>query len=116
MAPHLKLVLLAAEVGALLLPECVRLDDVRRVDRTSEMVLQHLKSKYGYIVSYLINFKCLSEFPGGEEEDGGRVDLEDGLDCAPAGVAAHVDDHGEAQLPNILAANRPSVPDRIHYL
>ena len=36
---HLKLVLLTAKVGSLLLPEVVRLDDVRRVDRASKVVL-----------------------------------------------------------------------------
>ena len=39
---HLELVLLAAQVGSLLLPEVVRLDDVRRVDCVPKMVLQHL--------------------------------------------------------------------------
>ena len=41
--PHLKLVLLAAKVGALLLPEVVGLDDVRRVDGIAKVVLEHLQ-------------------------------------------------------------------------
>ena len=40
---HLKLVLLAAQVGALLLPEVVGLDDMGGVDGVTKMVLQNLK-------------------------------------------------------------------------
>ena len=40
---YLKLVLLAAEIGSLLLPEVVRLDDVGGVDTVAEVVLQHLQ-------------------------------------------------------------------------
>ena len=41
---HLELVLLAAQVGALLLPEVVRLDDEGGVDAAPELVLQHLNN------------------------------------------------------------------------
>lgn len=67
---HLEFILLTAEVGSLLLPEVVGLDDVRRVDAVAEVVLQH---------------------------------LEDRLHRGPARVAPHVDDHGEPQVPDILA-------------
>ncbi len=39
---YLEFVLLAAEVGALLLPEVVRLDDEGGVDAAPKLVLQHL--------------------------------------------------------------------------
>ena len=45
--PHLKLVLLAAKVGALLLPEVVWLDDVRSVDGIAKVVLEHLQVGVG---------------------------------------------------------------------
>ena len=41
---HLELVLLAAQVGALLLPEVVRLDDEGGVDAAPKLVLQHLNN------------------------------------------------------------------------
>ena len=41
---YLKLVLLAAEIGSLLLPEVVRLDDVRGVHGVTEVVLQNLQN------------------------------------------------------------------------
>ena len=47
---HLKLVLLAAKVGPLLLPKVVRLDDVRRVDNVPKMVLQHLQSGVSHMI------------------------------------------------------------------
>ena len=40
---HLKLILLTAEVCSLLLPEVVRLDNVRRVDGIAKVVLEHLQ-------------------------------------------------------------------------
>ena len=67
---HLKLVFLTAEVGPLLLPEIVGLDDVGGVDAVAEVVLEH---------------------------------LQDRLHRRPAGVAPHVDDNSEAQVPDILA-------------
>ena len=42
---HLKLVLLTAKVGSLLLPEVVGLDDVGRVDAVAEVVLEHLQDR-----------------------------------------------------------------------
>ena len=43
MLNYLKLVLLAAEIGSLLLPKVVRLDDQSRVDAVRKVVLQHLQ-------------------------------------------------------------------------
>ena len=42
---HLEFILLTAEVGSLLLPEVVRLDDVGRVDAVAEVVLEHLQDR-----------------------------------------------------------------------
>lgn len=39
-----------------------------------------------------------------DDDQGEEVNLEDGLDGAPAGVSPHVNHHGEAKLPHILAA------------
>ena len=55
----------------------------------------------------------------GSVDDGAEVvleNLEDGLDSCPAGVAPHVDDDGEAELPDILAENREEFKiQSIHY-
>ena len=42
---HLEFILLTAEVGSLLLPEIVRLDDVGCVDAVAEVVLEHLQDR-----------------------------------------------------------------------
>ena len=42
---HLEFILLTAEVGSLLLPEVVGLDDVGRVDAVAEVVLEHLQDR-----------------------------------------------------------------------
>ena len=42
---HLEFILLTAEVGSLLLPEVVWLDDVGRVDAVAEVVLEHLQDR-----------------------------------------------------------------------
>ena len=44
---HLEFILLTAEVGSLLLPEVVGLDDVRRVDGIAKVVLEHLQVGVG---------------------------------------------------------------------
>ena len=67
---YLELVLLAPEIGPLLLPEVVGFDDVSGVHGVTEVVLQH---------------------------------LQDGLDCAPAGVPPHVYHHAVAEFPHVLA-------------
>ena len=42
---HLEFILLTAEVGSLLLPEVVGLDDVGGVDAVGEVVLEHLEDR-----------------------------------------------------------------------
>ena len=54
--PHLKLVLLAAQVGALLLPEVVRLDDMGGVDGVTKMVLQNLKKGEEMVICVVVFF------------------------------------------------------------
>ena len=39
-----------------------------------------------------------------DDDHDDKVNLEDGFDGAPAGVSPHVNHHGEAKLPHILAA------------
>ena len=51
---YLKLVLLTADVGALLLPEVVRLDDEGGVDHAGEVVLQHLNTEEKVILKDLV--------------------------------------------------------------
>ena len=54
--PHLKLVLLAAQVGPLLLPEVVRLDDMGGVDGVTKMVLQDLKKGEEMVIGVVVFF------------------------------------------------------------
>ncbi len=54
---HLELVLLAAEVGALLLPEVVRLDDEGGVDAAPKLVLQHLHTKQHVLKGHSVEMR-----------------------------------------------------------